>query len=327
MNDDLPTDLEPRQDRYEEVHIDSGGVPIVLSIWHAEPSRATVVFLAGTMVHPLFYAELLDGLAGHGYTIVGVHAQGHGRSPRTGAALTWTALLRNARDAVAYAVQRFGHPTLVLGSSQGGMLAMALATEGAELDGVIAHNILDPDDPAALRVTRFPSWLGGVHRQLRWLLRVAGRVLPRLPIPISAYLDLRRVCGDDASLERFRTDPFALHHYPLGFLASLFTADLSGMTDGRIRCPVTVLAASGDPLFFTADARRLFDRIEAPTKRFVELDLDRHLILNECVPQVLPTVAAELAVLPALAFERCGGGGSSSQRDRKQRNEERPNNH
>jgi alpha-beta hydrolase superfamily lysophospholipase len=297
MTEALPLDPEPRQDRSEEVSIDSGGVPIVLSIWHAEPTRASVVFLAGTMVHPLFYAEFLAGLADHGYTVVGVHAQGHGKSPRTDAVLSWTALLRNAQDAAAYAVERFGHPTIVLGSSQGGMLAMALAATGAPVDGVIAHNILDPADPAALRVTRFPASLAAAHRQLRWLIRVAGRVLPRLPVPIGAYLDLRRVCGDDTSLHRFRTDALALHHYLLGFLADLFAADLSGMTDGRIHCPVTVLAASGDPLFPTVDARRLFDAIRAPHKRFVQLDLDRHLILNECVPQVLPTVAEELTLL------------------------------
>jgi alpha-beta hydrolase superfamily lysophospholipase len=294
-----PASAERLGDADEEVRIVSGGVPIALSVWHAEAHRGTVVFLAGTMVHPLFYREFLDGLSSAGFAVVGVHAQGHGRSPRTGAALTWEALLRNAQDGVTYALDRFGHPVIVVGSSQGGMLAVALAATGVPVDGVLAHNILDPSDPAALRVTRFPRWLRVVYRPLRWLIAMGGRLLPRLPVPIEAYLDLRRVCGDRRSLERFRTDPLALQRYPLGFLAGLFTADLSGMTDGRIRCPVTVLAASGDPLFPTDDARRLFDRIEAPRKRFVEVDLDRHLIFNECVPEVLPRVVAELATLAA----------------------------
>lgn len=69
----------------------------MLSLWHADPARATVVFLAGTMVHPLFYAEFLDGLAAEGFTVVGVHRQGHGKSPRTAAPLTWDALVGNAR--------------------------------------------------------------------------------------------------------------------------------------------------------------------------------------------------------------------------------------
>lgn len=296
-----------RPEAYEEVQLRSGGVPIVVSIWAADPSRATVVFLPGTMVHPLFYTEFLDGLAAAGFTVVGVHSQGHGHSPRTRAPLTWDALVRNARDAVAYATERFDEPVIVLGSSQGGMLAMAVAATGASLAGVIAHNILDPADPSALRVTRLPGWLTTVRRPLRRLLALAARALPRLPVPIGAYLDLRRVCGDPQSLDRFRTDPLALHAYPLRFIASLFTADLSCMTDGSIRCPVVVVAAIGDPLFPIDDARRLYERIAAPAKRFVALDLDRHLIFNERVEEVLPVIEAELGGFPAV-LSGVGGG-------------------
>jgi hypothetical protein len=57
---------------------------------------------------------------------------------------------------------------------------------------------------------------------------------------------------------------------------------------------VVVLAATGDPLFPTDDARELFGRIRAPWKRFVTVDLDRHFILNECVPAVLPVAVAQL---------------------------------
>lgn len=287
----------PRPEVYEEVQVDSGGVPIVLSVWHAEPARAMVVFLAGTMVHPLFYGEFLDGLAAEGFTVVGVHSQGHGKSPRTGAPLSWDALVGNARNAVDYAADRFGGPLVLMGSSQGGMLAMAVAACGGPLAGVVAHNVLDPADPSALRVTRFPSWLTVARRPLRWLVGLSGRLLAWLPVPIGAYLDLGRVCGEPESLERFRSDPLALRAYPSRFLASLFTADLSGMTDGSIRCPVVVLAATGDPLFPIADARRLYARIAAPAKRLVEIDLGRQLILTDCVPQVLPRVAAEITTL------------------------------
>jgi alpha-beta hydrolase superfamily lysophospholipase len=75
------------------------------------------------------------------------------------------------------------------------------------------------------------------------------------------------------------------------------------MVDRSIRCPVVLIAASGDPLFPTPDARRLFERIAAPATRFVELDLDRHLIFNECLPQVSPSLFATIAALAAPAAE------------------------
>jgi alpha-beta hydrolase superfamily lysophospholipase len=71
-----PMNSVGRPDRYEDVRPLSDGVPIVLSIWHAEPARATVVFLPGTMVHPLFYAEFLDGLSAAGTGWSGCTARG-----------------------------------------------------------------------------------------------------------------------------------------------------------------------------------------------------------------------------------------------------------
>lgn len=190
-----PLNAVPRPEVYEDVQIDSGDVPIVLSVWHAEPARATVVFLAGTMVHPMFYGEFLDGLAAEGFTVVGVHSQGHGKSPRTGAPLSWDALVGNARSAVDYAADRFGGPLVLMGSSQGGMLAMAVAACGAPPAGVVAHTVLDPADPSALRVTRFPSWPTVARRRLRWLVGLSGRLLPWLPVPIGAYLDMGAGCA------------------------------------------------------------------------------------------------------------------------------------
>lgn len=205
----------PRPEVYEEALIDSGGAPVVLSIWHAPEPLATVVFLPGTMVHPLFYANFLDRLAGEGFTVVGVHSQGHGKSPRTGAPLTFAALVRNARDAVSYAVG-LGRPVVVMGSSQGGMLAMAVAVADGRIAGVVAHNILDPGVPEALHATRFPAWLAVAHRPLRRVLRIAGRLLPWLPVPITLYLDLHKVCREEWTLEQFLTDPLALHRYRCG---------------------------------------------------------------------------------------------------------------
>jgi alpha-beta hydrolase superfamily lysophospholipase len=66
----------------------------------------------------------------------------------------------------------------------------------------------------------------------------------------------------------------------------MMTADVSGMGDGSIGCPVLVIAATGDPLFSFAYTRRVFDRIVATAKELLVLDVDRHLLFNECVELV-----------------------------------------
>jgi alpha-beta hydrolase superfamily lysophospholipase len=285
---------------YEETVIVSAGAPIVLSIWRGDPGAPTVVFLPGTMTHPLFYEEFLNGLNRRGLSVVGVHYQGHGRSPRLGSRLGWANLVANATDAVDWAADHLGGPVVLLGSSQGGILAMAVAAHYRRLALVVAHNVLDPSLPESLTVSRLPRWLMGVYRPLLTTLRLGGRIAPELPVPFWAYLDLDRVCGQPDTRRRFLTDPLSLRAYPLGFLAELLTADLSGMGDGSIGCPVLVIAGRGDPLFRFDYTRRVFDRIVAPVKELLVFEVDRHLLFNECVELVTDPLVDRIRGLVAV---------------------------
>jgi alpha-beta hydrolase superfamily lysophospholipase len=290
---------------YHETVVVSGGAPIVLSVWRGEPGAPTVVFLPGTMTHPLFYKAFLDGLNQRGLSVVGVHYQGHGKSPRVGSRLGWANLVANATDAVDWAADHLGGPVVLLGSSQGGMLAMAVAARNHRLALVAAHTVLDPSLPESLMVSRLPGWLVGGYRPSLAALRLAGRIAPELPVPLWAYLD--RVCGQPETRRRFLTDPLGLRCYPLGFLTELVTADLSGMRDGSIGCPVLVIAATGDPLFSLAYTRRVFDRIVAPAKELLVFEVDRHLLFNECVELVTDPLVDHIRRLVAVPEDRGGG--------------------
>lgn len=94
--------------------------------------------------------------------------------------------------------------------------------------------------------------------------------------------------------------------YPLYFLASLFSADMSFLKDGSIRCPVVVITSTGDKLFPLDYVRRIYGRIAAPHKETLVFDLERHLILNECVEEVLPLLVGKLMEYAAVDPERRG---------------------
>lgn len=300
---------------YYETTIVSAGAPIVLSVWPGDPGAPTAVFLPGTMTHPLFYAEFLERLNRRGLSVVGVHYQGHGHSPRFGSQLHWANLVVNATDAVDWAADHLDGPVVLLGSSQGGVLAMAVAARTRQLALVAAHNVLDPSLPESLTITRLPRWLIGGYRPLLATLRLAARLAPELPVPFWAYLDLDRVCGQPETRRRFLTDPLGLRAYPLGFLAELCTADLSGMGDGSIGCPVLVIAARGDPLFSLGYTRRVFDRIVAPAKELLVFDVDRHLLFNECVELVSDPLVDHIHRLAAMPGTAEGGSAHVSTAD------------
>ena len=225
---------------YREVVISSAGTPIVLSVWAGHPDQAAVVFLPGTMTHPLFYEEFLDALNRTGLTVVGVRSQGHGKSPRPRQPLTFARILTNARD---------------------------------------------------------PKWLRHIYPTLVHAVRGAGQLAPRVPVPFDAYLDIKRVCRDEANAESFYTDPLGRRTYPLGFLSTLFSADLSGMRDGSIRCPVLVVAGRGDPLFPLSYTRQVYESILAPHKELLILESAVHLLFNEDLDVVLPPLLDRLAHL------------------------------
>ena len=292
-----------RPEVYEEALIESSGARIALSIWKAAPDAPCVVFLPGTMTHPLFYEEMLDGIARAGFNVVGVHFQSHGKSPRSNRLYGFEDLVQNGLDVVSYAVERFGDEVLVLGSSQGGVLAMAVAGKDERVGAVFAHNVLDPSMPESLRVTRFPRWLRPFHGTIVKAMNGAAKLLPRLRLPVGFYLDDQRVFGEEWTRELFYEDPLALTSYPLYFLASLFSADMSFMRSGRIHCPVVVIAATGDRLFPFDYVERVYQRIVAPHKEMLVFDLERHLIFNERVKEVLPSVIEKLREYSA-GYER-----------------------
>lgn len=284
-------DAVQRPEVYEEVVINSGGVPVVLSVWRAGPAAPAVLFLPGTMTHPLFYEEFLDALNLHDLTVVGLHPQAHGKSPRVRRPLTFRTLVRNGRDALRWMRAELpGAPLVVIGSSQGGVLALALASREDDLTAVFAHNVLDPDLPSSIGVTRFPRTWARAYQPVRTLTKAVAAAMPRLPVPFSAYLDMDRICRDRELVDMFYTDPLGRRSYPLEFMASLMHADLSGMRDGSITCPVRVIASSGDRLFTLDYTREVFAGIVAPDKRLLVIDSDKHLIFNEALDAVLPVL-------------------------------------
>lgn len=286
-----------RPEAYHEVLLDTAALPVTLSVWRGDPELPSVMFLPGTMTHPLFYEEFLDALNLAGHSVVGVHLPGHGKSPRLrGHRLTYDDLVRGALDAFAWLRhEQPDAPAVVLGSSQGGVLALAVAAEPTGAAAVLAHNVLDPALPDTVTVTRLPRWVAPAYRGLRPAIGALGRLAPSVPVPFGAYLDINRVSSDPDVTDRFYTDPLGLRSYPLGLLAGMLSADLPGPA----LCRVVVIAADRDPLFSLDYTEQVFARIQAPAKELVVLESDQHLVFNQALDLAVPAVLRVLRTLRA----------------------------
>jgi len=279
---------------YSEVLIESAGTKIALSLYRAGDSCPCIVFIPGTMTHPLFYDDFLTLLAGSGFNVAGMHLLSHGKSPREKKLYSFADMVQNVRDTVTYCIDNISKDVIVMGSSQGGILSLAAACTDNRIKAVFPHNVLIPSLKNSISVTSFPKFLKPFNGAITSIIKFAAKMAPGLQVPVTYYLEFDRITSSKAVRDLFYADPLGLTSYPLQFLASLFAADLGGISDGSIKCPVVVIASTGDRLFSYAYCLEVFEKIVAPHKELLVFDEPYHLIFNECPERILGPVVQKL---------------------------------
>lgn len=280
--------------KYKETLIDSYGVKIALSIYESNKDDPCIIFLPGTMTHPLFYDEFLSLLAKNKFNVIGVHPVSHGKSPRARKLYSFEDMIENVKDTISYCVDNFNNEILVMGSSQGGILSIAAAGMDQRIKAVFPHNILLPSLNESISVTSIPKIFKPFYKVIPVIMRIGAKIFPGLQIPITAYLELDRIFTVEETKKQFYQDPIGLTKYPLNFLSSLFSADLDLITDGSIKCPVVVIASKGDTLFPFEYCCKVFDQIKAPQKDMLVFDEPHHLIFNETYNEVIDPIVEEI---------------------------------
>ncbi|MDR0466388.1 MAG: alpha/beta hydrolase [Deltaproteobacteria bacterium] len=281
---------------YEEARLTSCGVPITLSIWKAGDGAPNLVFYPGTMASPLIYSELLHRLRAYGFNTIGVHHISHGKSPRIKKTFTFQDLLQNGMDAVSYALERFGGRVALAGHSQGGILCLAQAGLDDRLDVALPFCFLLPDQPEAIEVTRLRRFAPQRERLLDLLARLAV-LLPRFPVVIPMYLELKRAFAGNYGFSLANKLYDIRMSYPLAYVTSLFSANLEYLTrPGNIRCPVLGMVAQDDALFTPEMMRETLQRVQAPHKELIVMPGGGHMA---------PVAIQGAAEYAACTHERC----------------------
>lgn len=278
--------------KYKETIIDSAGTRIALSLY--ENSGPCVIFIPGTMTHPLFYDDFLTALAEKGFSVAGIHPVSHGKSPREKTIYTYADMLQNVLDTVTYCIRNGTDNIVVMGSSQGSILALAAAAADPRIKAVFPHNIFMPALKETIAITRFPGFLKYFQRIFLFSMKIGSALFPGLPIPIGLYLDIDKISSSTEIIDQYLSDPIGLQRYPLAFLCSLFTANMTAATDGSIKCPVVVITSTGDPLFPYSYIQQVFKMIVSPKKEMMVFDEPFHLIFNECVDRIIDPIADKL---------------------------------
>lgn len=239
-----------------------------LEFW-PNKGAGVMLFYPGTMLSPFQYRPLLAALRQAGFAPAALHFTGHGLN-RHCTGFSFDDLLQNCLDAEAWLRQAGYAHIAVCGHSQGGILALAHAAASFSLTAAFPITGILPQMHEAIYLTRFAG-LAHRRREIEHVFDMLARWLPRLPMPLQAYLSSGRIIFGARRTTTNRRR--ARLTYPLGFLASLFNARLPS----RLHCPLCLFSAQNDALFTPAIIQATFDRLEAPAKKLVWLPGGGHL--------------------------------------------------
>jgi pimeloyl-ACP methyl ester carboxylesterase len=266
--------------------VESDGLKLHIDVYEYNPKAPTVIFIPGTAIYAMCYAELMYKIGESGYNVIGIDPRGHGRSQGERGNYTVEEIMKDVENVISYAIDRFNNKVSLMGSSQGGIVAFYIAAKDKRIQTVVCQNIADLASPESHKLTRFPS----VTKYLKPIIANFGHVFSDTQIPLSAYLnlDLIKIKYFGTAANFIEKDPIALKSVSLRALRSLATTPLPAPVES-IETPVLVIQGSYDTIFPVSYTQKIFDKLQCKKELIVFPELS-HAIMTENVEEIYPPI-------------------------------------
>lgn len=269
---------------FESTMVQSGSLKLNVDVHEFSKDAPTVVFVPGTSVYGLCYAEVLHAIGKKGYNIVAMDPRGHGRSEGNRGDYTIEELMSDVENVVDYAKQRFNNKVTLMGSSQGGIVSFYLAAKGIKVDSIICQNFADLAWKETFNIARFPT----LARMSTPLIKLSGILFPSVTVSTLTYLDLKRIkIKYFGTLHNFIVnDPFTISKISLRAARSLVNAEMPNTVES-ISTPIFVFQGGDDIVFPVKYTQQIFDRLTCKKQMKVYPGCD-HAIMVEDVELITP---------------------------------------
>lgn len=275
---------------FESEFIPSGKIMLNIDIHTYNKDAPTVVFVPGTSVYGLCYAEILYEIGKKGYNIVAMDPRGHGRSSGDRGNYTIEELMEDVETVVAHAKKRFNNKVSIMGSSQGGIVSFYLAARGIDVDTIICQNFADLQWGETHTITRYPQ-LAKIGKPF---VKLAGSMLPNAKVSTLSYLDLKSIkIKYFGSLHNFIVDdPFTVSKISLRAAKSLVNAKMERPVE-EIDIPIFVFQGTSDIVFPVEYTKKLYKKLKCKKQLKLYKDCD-HAIMVENVDLIKDDIIAWL---------------------------------
>lgn len=242
---------------------------LTLELWPYK--GACLLFYPGTMIEPGHYRLFLNELSWAGFSVCALHLPGHGANRQKVSTFEdFTCLGLLAEDWLRNELRQ---PVAVCGHSQGGILAMAHASQSRNAAACLPISAALPELEQAIGITRFKKFAPW-RSQILNTLRKGASILPGLPVPLPFYLSARRILAGRKK-PSFTGNGKSRFCYPLKFLYSLFSARIPT----PIKVPLWLYSARNDALFNPDLVIESFVKARPPAGEIVWLPEGGHMCL------------------------------------------------
>lgn len=248
--------------------------PIHLAIYRDRPENEWAIIVHGTMTDPRCFDSLANNFLRENINVAVLHLVGHGLNRRE-KVFTFDEMKRNTEEAIDWVFEKYKKMPFLIGTSQGGFVVSAVAAENKKIKAVFAHGIMIPELQESIYLTRLPKFLGIKIKAVSRTLKYLASIFPRMPIPYRLYIDPKKI--GSGHMVRMMDE---MNYYPLKHVASLFNADMSALTSGKIKCPVGVILLKKEKLFPAWYIRMVYEEIKAE-KELIVIDSDTHSAFYE----------------------------------------------
>lgn len=243
---------------FDSEMIPSGDLKLNVDVHTVSKNAPTVVFVPGTSVYGLCYAEILYEIGKKGYNVVAMDPRGHGRSEGSSGDYTIEELILDVENVVAFAKKRFNSKVSLMGSSQGGIVCFYLAAKNIKVDTIICQNFADLSWDETDNIARYPK-LAKIGKPL---IRFLGKAFPHIKVSTLSYIDVKRIKVKyfDNLYNFVVDDPFTYYKISLRAARSLVNAKLANPAED-IKIPLFVFQGDKDIVFPVDYTQKLYAKL------------------------------------------------------------------
>ncbi|MCI5055959.1 MAG: alpha/beta hydrolase [Flavobacteriales bacterium] len=272
---------------FQHTSIQSAQHTIHLDVFEYSKKAPTIIMIPGTAMYSMCYSEIMYKLGKEGYNFVGIDPRGHGRSTGLRGDYTIQEIMEDVQAAITFAADRFNSKVSLLGSSQGGIVALYLAAKDHRIQSVMCQNFADLTDYQNTNFLKYPT----IAKTLRpILLNMSSRIFSDTQFPVDMYLDLQKIqlkfFGNAYNF--LKQDPLALRSISLRALSSLSYTKLDRPIS-EIEVPVLVFQGDADTIFPVDYTKHIYSKLNCK-KRFEVFSGMNHGIITNNVPDIIPSL-------------------------------------